>query len=377
MTRARATTLLVGVLVLLLLAWLRLRPQNPEAPSGQVGQLGFSQEDSSLAPNSASSLVREFAGTVMGTTYSIKGEIPDVRLLQRAKDQVQNALQDVDTRMSTYKTESEVSIFNRLPAGVRQQVSSELMEVLTLSRSLFEVSGGAFDITVGPLVRAWGFGVHPADQAPQEARLLELRRITGSQLLDINEEDLFVMKKADGVQIDLSAVAKGYGVDRASEALKKLGVDNFLVEVGGELRFSGTKPTSEGRRTPWTLAIEEPVQSGRQIHGILSAPVNGGALATSGDYRNFLEVDGEMLSHIIDPRVGRPVPRRTASVSVFRPTAAEADGLATALSVLEPDAALELADQKGWAVYLLVHRAQGGFLGRSSREFAKLSMLKP
>jgi thiamine biosynthesis lipoprotein len=308
----------------------------------------------------------------MGTSYSVKCEIGDEELLRRAELAVSRALLEVDKSMSTYREDSEVSVFNRLEAGKKQTVSPELMAVLELSQSLFEVSDGALDITVGPLVRAWGFGARAETEAPSGAELARLRKVTGFTLLTL-EPPSSISKRSSGVEIDLSSVAKGYGVDQAARALEALGVRNYLVEVGGEIRFLGEKPVGEGKTAPWTLAIEEPSPEGRRVHGSFEAPRRGGALATSGDYRNFLEREGEVVSHLLDPRAGRPVPRRTASVSVLRPSAAEADGLATALSVLEPDEAIALADREGWAVYLLEHQPDARLRGRSSKAFLDLS----
>src|SRR5690606_1185443 len=151
-----------------------------------------------------------------------------------------------------------------------------------------------------------------------------------------------------------------------------LGIESYMVEVGGEIRVRGEKK----QNAPWVLAIEEPVAHERKLHATLRLAKSGAALATSGDYRNFRSVDGQVVSHTFDPRSGSPVPRRTASVSIIRPTAAEADGLATALSVLEPERAISLANKKGWPVYMLLHRQGGGFDAKMSEAFKHISWQK-
>jgi len=308
----------------------------------------------------------------MGTTYSVRCELPSGVSTQQAQEVVHRSLDEVDKMMSTYKIDSELSQLNAAPAGEVRRVSPPLLEVLQLSEQVHKQSGGAFDVTVGPLVAAWGFGSAAQSDPPTEAELEKARAAVGFSLIQIDPGGSTVQKTVPELKIDLSAVAKGYGVDRAALALAALGVQNYLVEVGGELRFLGDKPATSGKRAPWLLAIEEPVAEGRRLHATFSAPREGGALATSGDYRNFREEEGSLVSHILDPRSGAPVPRRTASVSVYRPRAAEADALATALFVLSPTESLALAEQEGWAIYLLVHQPGGGFKSIQSPAFGRL-----
>jgi thiamine biosynthesis lipoprotein len=190
--------------------------------------------------------------------------------------------------------------------------------------------------------------------------------------LKLDKKEQTLTKTLDGVEVDLSAIAKGYGVDRVALALEKIGIISYMVEVGGEIRVRGLK----NEKTPWLLAIEEPVPYERKLHATLNLSETGAALATSGDYRNFRELDGKLVSHTFDPRSGGPVPRRTASVSVVRPTAAEADGLATALSVLEPERAIAVANAHDWAVYMLIHRDGGKFDARMSEAFKRVEWQK-
>lgn len=291
-------------------------------------------------------------GEVMGTTYAVK-VVADTRQEQSAQGQaaletiVHEALRGVDEAMSTYKPDSELSAFNDGPADTDVALSPGLAEVMTLAFDVNRRSDGAFDVTVGPLVDRWGFGAQGELEAlPTEAELDTLRARLGHDHLRLGDGTL--RKDAPDLRVDLSAIAKGYGVDQAAAALEAAGYDDFLVEVGGEVRVAGT--TEAGR--PWRLAVEKPSSGDRAIHEVVA--LQDLALATSGDYRNFTVVDGVRYSHTIDPTTGRPVEHRLASVSVVAPTCAEADALATALNVLGPERGLALAKREGLPALFLV-----------------------
>ena len=291
-------------------------------------------------------------GEVMGTTYTVK-VVADTRQEQSAETQaeleatVQAALSAVDEAMSTYKPDSELSGFNDGPAGRDVPLSPALAEVLALAFDVHARSEGAFDITVGPLVDRWGFGTRgPLQDLPGEAELETLTARLGHDHLTFDGKAL--RKDDAALRVDLSAIAKGYGVDQAALALKTAGYDDFMVEVGGEIRVSGN--TEAGR--PWRLAVETPSPTERAIYEVVE--LRDQALATSGDYRNFTVVEGTRYSHTIDPTTGRPVTHRLASVSVVAPTCAEADALATALNVLGPQRGLALAEKEGLPALFLV-----------------------
>ena len=245
--------------------------------------------------------------------------------------------------MSNWRQDSELSRFNRSAADVDFVASSATIEVFRIARHVSERSGGAFDVTVGPLVRAWGFGpgTDPtaAPDPPQAAELEAMRAFTGWDGIEIADG---VLRKRDArLECDLSAVAKGWGVDRVSGALAELGFADHLVELGGEVRASGTKP---GDR-PWRIAIERPDPASRDALEILD--LRDVAIATSGDYRNYYERDGQRISHTIDPRRGRPVRHTLASVTVAHSSTAWADAWATALNVLGPEEGPALARAEG------------------------------
>jgi thiamine biosynthesis lipoprotein len=364
MTKRRLLTLLGGVCALSLFSFYRLRGEAT-APEKLHGD--FSPVDAHL-PRLAT-----FSGKSMGTTYSVKFVPQEGVAEEKAQLAVETALRGVNQAMSTYDPTSEISRLNRSKTGGPLTVSEPFAEVMKVSVDVHAATDGAFDVTVGPLVRVYGFGPDEERALPPATTLATIAESVGLLHVRFDEKARTVQKLKDGVELDFSGVAKGYGVDRAARALEELGIVHYMVEVGGEIRVRGEKKP----KTPWLLAIEEPLTGERRIHGTLSLPSSGGALATSGDYRNFRNIAGQLVSHTFDPRTKRPVPRRTASVSVVRSTAAEADAIATAMNVLEPKRALEIANQRGFAVYLLIHKAGGGFEARKSREFEKLAFERP
>ncbi|MBV1857098.1 MAG: FAD:protein FMN transferase [Nannocystaceae bacterium] len=293
-------------------------------------------------------------GQVMGTTYRVK-VVAQTRAQQSDASEaalaqtVAQALDNVDLAMSTYKPDSELSRFNDGPADQDVSISSALADVLTVAFDVHERSSGAFDVTVGPLVERWGFGAKgELTEIPSQADVDALRGTLGHEHLIFDAQTPTLRKDARGLRVDLSAIAKGYGVDRAAAALHEAGWDDFLVEVGGEVRVSGK--TEAGRS--WRLAVEKPSTVERAIFEVIE--LEDGAMATSGDYRNFTVVDGTRYSHTIDPTTGRPVTHQLASVSVVADTCAEADALATALNVLGPRRGLELAQREGLPALFLV-----------------------
>lgn len=306
-----------------------------------------------------------FSGSTMGTTWSIQISEP-IRTQQDGDVQTdaERILEDINGQMSTYLPDSELSQLNAAPLGSEVTISASLFNVLSMSQRIHQESGGAFDITVGLLVNLWGFGPHSNEKKlPDALQLKSMRARVGMDGLTINGSH-FGATRAKDVALDLSAIAKGYAVDRLARQLYKVGYRNFLVEVGGELRASGTNQ----RGDYWTIGIETPsLQRGVPFH---AAPLNNKSIATSGDYRNFYEVDGRRYSHTVDPRSGAPVRHALASVTVLHNSAAEADGWATALNVLGPDEGLSLANELDLAAYFII-RDQQGFTAKESRAFTE------
>ncbi len=304
-------------------------------------------------------LVQRFSGQTMGTTWSVlvAGHAdPSLSL------GIQAVLDEVDGRMSTWKPDSELSRLNASPDI--SSLSTDTVEVLVLARRVWEESGGAFDVTVGPLVNAWGFGPE-GPGAPTDEELDDLRLHVGQELLILGDSSA---TKADPeVYVDLSAIAKGYAVDRVSASLSAQGYPDHMVEVGGEIRVAGLKDVG----TPWMLGIEAPIEGQRgQVRRQL--PATDVALATSGDYRNFRVVEGgERVSHTIDPRTGHPIEHGLASVSVLHERCALADAYATAINVLGPEDGLRLAQELGLEVLLIVRDTEGGLSEKGTGRFAQ------
>ncbi len=300
----------------------------------------------------------EITGSKMGTTYSITvvaDQLPPDDLSQ----QIDRLLSKVDSSMSTYKDESEISRFNRLSVGQTQKISSEFAEVIRISQKIWHQSNGAFDPTIGPLVDLWGFGpVDREGQVPSSESIEQVLSNVGFESIVL--EDLTLSKLAP-VALDVSAVAKGYAVDLVANHLEMLALPDYLVEIGGEIRVSGTNPDGQ----PWRIALEQP-QLFAAVDRVIE--ISDSAIATSGDYRNYFEKDGVRYSHTIDPRTGMPIRHKLASVSVIAESCAEADAWATALSVMGAVESKKLANQLGLAVYMLV-REDDQFVAEHSDKF--------
>ncbi len=309
------------------------------------------------------SLVR-LAGGSMGTSWSVqlvaRDDLDTAALVQATLDEVENS-------MSTWIDDSEISRFNRAAAGDWFPVSAAFCEVVELALEVSSATNGALDVTVGPLVDAWGFGAGSGEPAvPDPALLDELRATTGYDKLEADCSQPALRKSLDALQIDLSAVAKGYGVDRVADALDRAGFTNYLVEVGGEMRIRGTKPGDQ----PWRVGVEAPDRDARRIFDALTIANTG--LASSGDYRNYFEAEGRYFSHTLDPRSGAPVDHGTAAVTVLLPRSARADAWATALLVMGRDDGLALAERENIAALFLT-RTENGTESTVSSRFAGLT----
>lgn len=303
------------------------------------------------------------SGATMGTMYQIKIVVPHGQ--RAAAEALQSAidgrLQDFNQSLSTYIADSEIVTLNQAPAGEWLPVSERFLAVLVLSQQISELSNGAFDATVAPLVNLWGFGPDwKAQQAPSAQEIAQALALTGYQSIEIDSEQARI-KKLKAVSLDFSAVAKGYGVDEIAELLWAKGYHHFMVEIGGELRLHG----HNGEGKTWRIGVESPAAGGK-IRPIALSEVG---LATSGDYRNYFEQDGVRFSHTINPATGRPITHNLASVTVIAATAAKADALATAFSVMGGDRAMALAQAQGIAIYL-IERVDDGFSTRASTAFA-------
>ena len=277
---------------------------------------------------------------------------------------VQRRLDRIEGRMSHYRVDSELSRFNGARTTAPQPMSAETLGVVAEALAVSRESGGAFDVTVGPLVDAWGFG--PAGRtraAPDKAARAALRTRVGSELLEIDRAASTLRKRREEVVIDLSAIAKGYAVDAVASLLTDLGARDYLVEIGGELRAAGTNEQG----APWRVAIERPGAGAPAAQRIVA--LRDAAIATSGDYRNFYDLDGARISHLIDPRTGRPATHGLRSVSVIAERCSLADARSTALAVLGPQDGYTLAVEQGWAARFVTDDGAGRLVERETPAF--------
>ena len=298
--------------------------------------------------------LHEFTGLTMGTSWSVKINAETLPLpRQQLKSQFDAILNRVNREMSTYLPESELSMINAAHSTDPIPVGPSLMQVLEAARGISRLTQGAFDVTVGPLVNLWGFGPDQVFTVPTGEQLRRASALAGFEKLRLDPAASTLKKANGGVSIDLSAIAKGYGVDRVADYLDSLQLDDYLVEIGGEIRARGVNR----EQAPWQVGIEQPVAGQRGVQRIIK--LDNMAMATSGDYRNFFEQDGIRYSHTIDPRTGRPVSHGLAAVTVLHPSTMLADAWATGLLVLGPEQGYATALKNGLAAYFIMHHDKG------------------
>ena len=298
----------------------------------------------------------KISGPTMGTTYNItlypaKDSTLDAKQVQT---QIDDSLKRINQQMSTWIQDSEISLFNNSESTDWYPVSAEFVSVVEAAQSISKSTNGAFDITIGPLINIWGFGKDFKNNNPDDAVITATQANTGYQKLAVRSSPPALKKQIPQLRINLSAIAKGYGVDAIAEQLANTGVENYLVEIGGEIRANGSKPN----KSLWRIAIEKPSTKERSIQqGLL---LDNTGVATSGDYRNYFERDGKRYSHTIDPETGKPITHQLASITVLHKSAMMADGLATAIMVLgEEKAKTFIADNKLSAY--MISRDKNGF----------------
>ena len=313
-------------------------------------------------------------GKTMGTTYTVKylsDGLKDLPPPEQVQADLDKLLVEVNRQMSTYDPSSEISRFNQLQAvGEPMEISADFAFVTAEAFRLNGLTQGALDVTVGPLVNLWGFGPDKTvTREPTDEQIRQASAVVGTDkiILAGGSGKQTLAKKVAGTYLDLSSIAKGFGVDKLAIHLEGLGVENYLVEIGGELRGRGKNERGE----TWRIGIEQPqiLQGGNTQ---IVVPLANHSLATSGDYRNFhVDAHGRRLSHIIDPQKHVPINHNLASVSVIADSATTADGLSTALFVLGEQRALQLAEQQGLAVFLII-RDGSGYRTEMSSAFKQL-----
>lgn len=302
-------------------------------------------------------------GKTMGTTFAITIEgFTDAQRLPEIESSIKQRLVDINQIMSTYIAASEISQFNRSQTTAWYNVSIELLEIVQLAQSISKQSQGAFDITVSPAVNLWKFGPqaegNSADRSviPTADDIAQVLKHIGYQQLHTRDNPPGLKKDDPKLQMDLSAIAKGYAVDQIIELLEAMQLDiQYMVEIGGEIR-TVSHPQNRNNRRTWRLGIQDPAGEVGTDKRIVA--VNNQAIATSGDYVNFYEIEGVRYSHTIDPTTARPVQHQLASTVVMTDTCAAADAWATALLVLGPKRAYDIANQhdQPFAVLLITRR---------------------
>jgi len=307
----------------------------------------------------------ELVGEAMGIRWSaVLGAANRSRAdVEKARAAIEAALARVELLMSTWNSDSEISRFNRHLSVEPFPMSPDTLAVLMIAQEVSERSEGAFDVTVRPLVALWGFGAgaRAPGVAPTTTEIAAIREHSGFRLLELAAGT--ARKLHPRLECDLSAIAKGWAIDRVAEALTELGWSDFLLDVGGELRSHGERPGGGA----WRVAIERPDAVPQRVQAGIE--LRDASVATSGDYRSFYVQDGERLSHLLDPRSGRPVRHGLASVSVVHPKAVYADAWATALAVLGPREGFARAQAEQLGAYFILREPDGGFEVRATPSF--------
>jgi thiamine biosynthesis lipoprotein len=309
----------------------------------------------------------ELRGNTMGTQFTVKIPRHDRALDETLlRPQLDALLQSVNQMMSTYIADSEISRFNSSEGVDWHLVSVEFCNSVEESLELSELTGGAFDITAAPLVNLWGFGPEVMSfKPPTREAIANVMQYVGYEKLRADCSQPAVRRLVEGLMLDMSAYGKGYAVDRMADWLSAMGIEDYLVEIGGELRVAGQNAADK----PWAIGIEVPRAGVREPYTVVH--VSDMALATSGDYRNFFEYEGVRYSHEIDVRTGRPVTHELAAVSIMDAQTARADALATGLLVMGPELGLELATSEDIAAMFLT-RTDSGIEERVTPRFEEI-----
>ena len=291
----------------------------------------------------------QMGGAVFGTTWSLTYfGAPNEVSPSQVQSEINAAFTLVNDSMNHYDPSSLISEFNALPAQTPIEVDWDFTYVLSAALELTAATRGAYDVSVSALSDLWGFGPEGPRQFPAATDIEMTRAQVGVAQLDWESTSRTLSKRAPGLKLDFSSLAKGYAVDLGADALEDLDIPHFMLEVGGEVRVGGASPRGDA----WRVAVERP--EARERGGIQAAlAVSDTGIATSGDYRNFFERDGQRYSHLIDPRTGYPIQHDVVSVTVVHGSAMMADAWATALTVMGSAEALVLAEERGLAVYLL------------------------
>ncbi len=300
--------------------------------------------------------LEHIVGKTMGTTYSVK-YVPVKDSLKRAEFSaiINTKLREINSMMSTYKRDSEITLFNKSPAGTPFNISKEFYFVLSHALEVSKKTEGFFDPTIGPLVNLWGFGPAGIKEVPSQEMIDKTLKKVGHEKIVLNEKDSSLTKTHPDVYLDLSASAKGHGVDAIAKILSENRITNFMVEIGGEVKTKG-----RNHKRPWRIAIETPDPTTNKPYEAV-VELNDQAVATSGSYRNFYTKEGKTFSHTINPKTGRPITHNLVSVTVIDPDSCmKADTFATALMAIGGDKSFEMAKNWGLNALFIFQETQNG-----------------
>jgi FAD:protein FMN transferase len=301
----------------------------------------------------------EFSGKTMGTTYHVKFVAEYLQNTKMLKDEIDMRLDEINKSMSTFIKDSEISRFNALQTvGEKFRISDDFYNVMIVAKKIYEETGGAWDGTVKPLVDLWGFGKSENKHIiPEKTQIAALLSDIGFNNIEIFA-DHYLAKKNPSITLDLASIAKGYGVDQVAALIRANDINNFLVEIGGEVFAAGLR--KDGKK--WRIGINRPQNNAPvdQVYKVVDLQDKG--FATSGDYRNYFEVNQKRFSHIIDPNNGYPVDNDVVSVSIIANTCTFADGLATAVMVLGDKKGLDLVNRLDNTECFIVTQNKDGVL---------------
>ncbi|HHI2411674.1 TPA: FAD:protein FMN transferase ApbE [Klebsiella quasipneumoniae] len=316
----------------------------------------FSGCDSATTPATPASTATVLDGKTMGTFWRVSVIGVDEVKAQALRAKVQAQLDADDRLLSTWKNDSALMRFNHATDTRPWPVSEAMADIVTLSLRIGAKTHGAMDITVGPLVNLWGFGPDKQPVATPDAQAIAAAKArTGLQHLQVINQSgrQFLQKDIPDLFVDLSTVGEGYAADHLARLMEQEGISRYLVSVGGALVSRGMN----GEGKPWRVAIQKPTDRENAVQAIVD--INGHGISTSGSYRNYYELDGKRISHVIDPQTGQPITHKLVSVTVIAPTALEADGWDTGLMVLGPEKAQQVVREQGLAVYMIVKEGEG------------------
>lgn len=295
-------------------------------------------------------------GKTMGTFWRVSAIDLSAARAEELRGKIQAQLDGDDQLMSTYKNDSALMRFNQSKSTSPWPVSEAMADIVTESLRVGYKTNGAMDITVGPLVNLWGFGPNKQPvKTPDQAQIDDARAKTGLQHLSVINQSgqQYLQKDIPDLFVDLSTVGEGYAADHLARLMAEEGISRYLVSVGGALVSRGMNASNK----PWRVAIQKPTDEQNAVQAILD--INGHGISTSGSYRNYYELDGKRISHVIDPQTGRPITHNLVSVTVISPTALEADAWDTGLMVLGTEKAKEVVRQQGLAVYMITREGEG------------------